>query len=159
MASSNPAHANVVDTGKEQGPTREDYDRNVHPDIQKERKQEREKKEKKEAHRQQLHETLQQQEEDREIRKQYKEKGAAAKPRRRDAGILENIGYNVGGYIAKNNGMPTWMLQGGFGGGKLPAWVMGGPAPWDLQPKRTASPKKTRAPPRPKSTRPDWIRW
>ena len=167
----NPAHANVVDTGEEQHPTREDFDKNVHPDIQKERMQEREKKEKKEEHRAKLHETLEQQEEDREVRKQYKVKSASTK-QSRPAGVIGNISRSAGhlvnampdwmlppsGKKGKGNGMPIWM-QGGFGGGKLPAWVMGGPAPWDPANPKSASPKKTRKVPQPKSNRPDWIRW
>lgn len=109
------------------------------------------------------------------------ESGSEQKPKKKpskqhkEPGPIENLGRNVSGYIAKNNGMPIWMnppsgkkgkgngmpawISGGYGGGKMPAWVMGGPAPWEA-PVKKASPRKARGVPKPpKSTRPAWMRW
>jgi hypothetical protein len=157
---------------KTASPTRKDYDDNVHPDIQKERLQKAKKKEKREEHREKLLDKLDQEAEDKEVIKEYKTKGS---PRRghKEAGPIENIGRNVSGYVAKNVGAPVWMDTGGgggraappawiagsYGGGKLPAWVMGGPAPWE-PPVKKAAPRRIRSVPKtPKSTRPAWMRW
>jgi hypothetical protein len=91
----------------------------------------------------------------------------------REPGPIDNLGRNVSGYISRNNGQPSWLfpksgkkgkdakvpewIVGGSGGGKMPSWVLGEPAPWE-EPKK-ATPRKARRVPAPKSTRPAWIRW
>lgn len=102
-----------------------------------------------------------------------KKKKAGATKQHREPGPIDNLGRNVSGYVSRNNGMPTWLLPqggkkgkgnnmpqwiaGGYGSGKIPAWVMGGPAPWDPAPAKTS--RKVKKVPVPKSTRPAWIRW
>jgi hypothetical protein len=97
-----------------------------------------------------------------------------AKKQHREPGVIDNIGRNTSRYIANNNGRPVWMgspsgkkakgngmppwMSGTYGGGKMPAWVMGGPAPWDPV-KKASTPARARKVPVPKSTRPSWMRW
>lgn len=65
-------------------------------------------------------------------------------PKRKEPSTIQNIGRNVGGYIAKNSGQPSWLGKGGgmppamrmgsgslppaygMGMGKPPAWLFGG---------------------------------
>ena len=46
-------------------------------------------------------------------------------PKRKEPSTIQNIGRNVGNYVAKNSGMPSWL---GRGGGMPPAMRMGGGA-------------------------------
>ena len=55
-------------------------------------------------------------------------------PKRKEPSTIQNIGRNVGNYVAKNSGQPSWLGRGGgmppamrTGSGKLPpAYNMGG---------------------------------
>jgi hypothetical protein len=107
-----------------------------------------------------------------EIRQFKKEEREEAK-RKKQPSVIQNIGRNVGGYIAKNNGQPSWMNKGGgmpafmrMGGGTLPpvytmptrsppAWLMGGipgAAPVALKGKRKSHPAAPNG-------LPDWFRY
>jgi len=49
----------------------------------------------------------------------------AKNKKKKEPSTLQNIGRNVGNYVAKNSGMPSWL---GRGGGMPPAMRMGGGA-------------------------------
>jgi len=108
--------------------TKDLRDKREREEVKQWEKEQREKvkQEKKEAKEKQYEEDLDGDEPvTKEEIKQFKKEEREKAKKKKEPSTIQNIGRNVGNYVAKNSGQPSWL---GRGGGMPPAMRMGGGA-------------------------------